>query len=173
MAIPVENGYTTTAPQFKPESLLPPKQQQNHQPKSQPQSDKKSKTEYLYSILQKHITPPATAALTSLQRHFNAHPLLTTFIVAQFLTSILPILLFTTGVLTAGLVAAGLFACLGLLVLGPVLVITGLLGVVAWGWGWGVVFVGRWVWGGSVGRYGGSASSGYKEEVLLRGRMGR
>ncbi|OJJ80238.1 seipin co-factor family protein [Aspergillus glaucus CBS 516.65] len=160
MAIPVENGYTTTAPQFKPESLPPPKQQQPQKPQS---NTKSSKTEHLHTLITTYINPPATAALKSLQKHFNAHPLLTTFLVAQFLTSILPILLFTTGVLTAGIVAAGLFALLGLLVLGPVLVITGILGVVAWGWGWGVVFVGRWVWGGYVGRYGGSASSGYKE----------
>ncbi|EYE93106.1 seipin co-factor family protein [Aspergillus ruber CBS 135680] len=148
MAISLENGYTATAPQFKPESL-PPKQQQPN--------TKLSKTEYLHRLFQTYINPPATAALKSLQKHFNTHPLLTTFLTAQFLTSILPILLFTTGVLTAGLVAAGIFAFLGLLVLGPVLVITGILGVVVWGWGWGVVFVGRWVWGGYVGRHGNGA----------------
>lgn len=158
MAIPVENGYSNTAPQFKPESLPPPKPKQTSQ--FQPQSDKQSKIEYLHNLIYTYINPPATAALTNLQNHFNAHPLLTTFLVAQFLTSILPLLLFTTGVLTAGLVSAGLFAFLGLLVLGPVLVITGVLGVVAWGWGWGVFLVGRWVWGSYAERYRGGYGEG-------------
>jgi len=167
MAIPVENGYSTTAPQFKPESLpptQPPKQ-------NEPQSDKQSKTEYLHTLFQTYINPPATAALATLHNHLNTHPLITTFFVAQFLTSILPLLLFTTGVLTAGLVAAGVFAFLGLLVLGPVLVITGVLGVVAWGWGWGVFLVGRWIWGSYVERYGGG-SGGYGEESKIKRENG-
>lgn len=43
-----------------------------------------------------------------------------------------------------------MFACLALLVVGPVLVFTSLLGVWVWGFCWAGWFVGRWVLGSGL-----------------------
>lgn len=89
-------------------------------------------------------TEPHRAALTSTLR---AHPVLTSFLLCQLLCSTVPIALFLAGVAISASLAASAFACLALLVVGPVLVFTSLLGVWVWGFAWATWVVGRWVWG--------------------------
>lgn len=115
---------------------------------------------------------PTPRTRTTVHHFLHTHPFLSTFLAAQLLVSFFPLFLFATLTMTAGVVAAGLFACLGLVVLVPVLVATGVLGVVVWGWGWGVFVVGRWAWGAYVERMvrdgaGGSSSNGNRNGPIM------
>ncbi|PYH41715.1 seipin co-factor family protein [Aspergillus saccharolyticus JOP 1030-1] len=84
----------------------------------------------------------ATALLPHLKRIATTHPLLATFLLAQIICSGIPLCLVLGGVMMAASVAAAVVAGLAMLVLGPVLVVTFLLGLGVWGWGWALV----WFW---------------------------
>ncbi|RAL02107.1 seipin co-factor family protein [Aspergillus ibericus CBS 121593] len=73
-----------------------------------------------------------------------AHPVLATFVLAQVLFSGIPVCLFVGGVVASAALAAGVFTCFALLVLGPVVVVTTLVAVGVWGSGWVVYKVGGW-----------------------------
>lgn len=168
-----QDGDTTTTdrPRTQPDNNdvndLKQKRQQQNQPQtgSHEQKPKTPKSETIRSILlltlaiiDTYVLPGPTR--TTIVETVNAHPILTTFLAAQLAVAFFPLLLFSIGVLTAGVVAAALFACLGMVVLVPVLLATGVLGLVVWGWGWCVFFVGRWAWGVYVERKLGGADGG-------------
>lgn len=152
------NTNTTNQPQSQPDDNnnnnnnandLKQQRQQRQQTKPREQTPKtetvRSMLLLALAIVDTYVLPSPTR--TTIVETVHAHPILTTFLAAQFAVAFFPLLLFTLGVFTVGVVAAGLFACLGMVVLVPVLLVTGVLGVVVWGWGWGVFFVGRWAWG--------------------------
>ncbi|RAH75338.1 seipin co-factor family protein [Aspergillus aculeatinus CBS 121060] len=85
----------------------------------------------------------ATGPLSRLTHLILAHPVLATFVAAQVLCSGIPVCLFLGGVLVAAFIAGAVFAGLAMLVMGPVLVGTGCLGVGIWGFGWAVFVLGR------------------------------
>ncbi|RHZ48611.1 seipin co-factor family protein [Aspergillus thermomutatus] len=89
-------------------------------------------------ILPSHLR--ATICQTAL-----AHPLLTTFLLCQFVCSCIPVTIFLIGAVVAGGIAVVVFSCFALLVLGPVLVATTVAGAFLWGWGWAAFVVGRWL----------------------------
>ncbi|KAJ5474355.1 hypothetical protein N7475_003921 [Penicillium sp. IBT 31633x] len=84
-------------------------------------------------------------------------PAATTFIVCQLICCGVPLLVFLAGVFVFAAVSILLWAILSLLILGPVLLVTSMMGVSMWGWGW--VFYGliRWIdqrfLGGLISRY--------------------
>ncbi|RHZ74251.1 hypothetical protein CDV55_108229 [Aspergillus turcosus] len=97
----------------------------------------------ILAFLDTYILPPrlrATILETAL-----AHPLLTTFLLCQFVCSCIPIMIFLIGAMVAGGIAVVVFSCFALLVLGPVLVATTVAGLFLWGWGWATFVVGRWL----------------------------
>lgn len=100
---------------------------------------------YAGHFLTTHLLPESrrTAILTTLR----AHPLLSSFLLAQVLCSGVPILLFILGLVISASLAASVFACFAVVVLVPVLVFTGLLGVWGWGVAWGCFVLGRWGFG--------------------------
>ncbi|GFF61456.1 hypothetical protein IFM61606_07307 [Aspergillus udagawae] len=100
----------------------------------------------LYSILtflDTYILPPHLRA--AIFETALAHPLLTTFLLCQFVCSCIPVTIFLIGALVAGGIAVVVFSCFALLVLGPVLVATTVAGLFLWGWGWATFVVGRWL----------------------------
>ena len=98
-------------------------------------------------------TPLATVLRTTephlitLKSTLQTHPVLSTFLLCQLLCSFVPIALFLAGVAITASLAASAFACLALLVVGPILAFTSLLGVWIWGLCWAGWFVGRWFLG--------------------------
>ncbi|KAJ6087946.1 hypothetical protein N7467_006860 [Penicillium canescens] len=88
------------------------------------------------------LPPPRQAAMyeAALKR-----PAATTFIVCQMICCGVPLLVFLAGVFVFAAVSILLWAVLSLLILGPVLLVTSMMGVSLWGWGW--VFYGlvKWV----------------------------
>jgi hypothetical protein len=97
----------------------------------------------ILAFLDTYILPPhlrATIFETAL-----AHPLLTTFLLCQFVCSCIPVMIFLIGAMVAGGIAVVVFSCFALLVLGPVLVATTVAGLFLWGWGWATFVVGRWL----------------------------
>ncbi|PYI28818.1 hypothetical protein BP00DRAFT_448986 [Aspergillus indologenus CBS 114.80] len=110
--------------------------------------------------------PPEEGSLPRLTQLIRAHPILATFLAAQVLCSGIPVCLFLGGVLVSAFVAGAVFAGFAMLVMGPVLVGTGCLGLGVWGFGWGVFVLGRVVgrvvrgeslegFGGGLGGWGG------------------
>ncbi|OJJ95303.1 hypothetical protein ASPACDRAFT_48052 [Aspergillus aculeatus ATCC 16872] len=85
----------------------------------------------------------AKAPLSRLTHLILAHPVLASFLAAQVLCSGIPVCLFLGGVLVAAFIAGAVFAGFAMLVMGPVLLGTGCLGVGVWGFGWAVVVLGR------------------------------
>ena len=136
--------------------------QQQHQQQNEPAEDvskppKPPKSETIRSLLLLSLAIMDTYMLpgptrSTILETVNARPVLTSFLAAQIAVALFPLLLFTTGILTAGVVAAGLVACLGMVVLVPVLLVTSVLGVVIWGWGWALFMAARWSWGVYVER---------------------
>jgi hypothetical protein len=88
------------------------------------------------------LPPPRQAAMyeAALKR-----PAATTFLVCQMICCGVPLLVFLAGVFIFAAVSILLWAILSLLILGPVLLVTSMMGVSLWGWGW--VFYGlvKWV----------------------------
>ncbi|KAJ5752696.1 hypothetical protein N7520_009613 [Penicillium odoratum] len=72
-------------------------------------------------------------------------PATTTFIVCQMICCGVPLLVFLAGILVFAAIALLLWAISSLLILGPVLSVTSMMGVSLWGWGW--IFYGlvKWV----------------------------
>ena len=113
-----------------------------------------------HTILTTHFLPPDTQS--AFLATILSHPYWTTFLLAQFLCSVVPIALFLFGAVVAASVAVAAFTCLAGLVLIPVLIGTTVLGVGVWGCGWVVVILGKWAWGAfgvpSGGQLGGLRS---------------
>ncbi|CAG7932550.1 unnamed protein product [Penicillium olsonii] len=102
--------------------------------------------DYFESLVQKLVAwllpPPRQAAMyeAALKR-----PAATTFLICQAICCGVPLLVFLAGVFVFAAVSILLWAVLSLLILGPVLLVTSMMGVSLWGWGW--VFYGlvKWV----------------------------
>lgn len=88
------------------------------------------------------LPPPRQAAMYEASLK---HPATTTFIVCQMICCGVPLLVFLAGILVFAAIAILLWAILSLLILGPVLLVTSMMGVSLWGWGW--IFYGlvKWV----------------------------
>ena len=161
MAVSPDQDGTDTITQPTPQYRSQPndlkQQQHQQQPKPTPKTETiRSLALLTLALFDTYILPPQSR--TTILQAVAAHPFLSSFLLAQLLCSTIPLLLFAIGIMTAGIVAAAVFACLGLLVLVPVLLATGVLGGLAWGWGWFVFLVGRWAWGVYVQRSGGERS---------------
>ncbi|EED18883.1 conserved hypothetical protein [Talaromyces stipitatus ATCC 10500] len=74
-----------------------------------------------------------------------SRPMATTFIICQLICCGVPLLVFMAGVFIFAAVAILLWAILSLLVLGPVLLVTGCSGFLMWGWGWLFYSFIKWV----------------------------
>jgi Promethin len=74
-----------------------------------------------------------------------SRPMATTFIICQCICCGVPLLVFMAGVFIFAAVAILLWALLSLLVLGPVLLVTGCSGFLLWGWGWFFYSFVKWV----------------------------
>ncbi|OKL62119.1 hypothetical protein UA08_02369 [Talaromyces atroroseus] len=74
-----------------------------------------------------------------------SRPMATTFIICQLLCCGVPLLVFMAGVFIFAAVAILLWALLSLLILGPVLLVTGCSGFLLWGWGWFFYSFIKWV----------------------------
>lgn len=74
-----------------------------------------------------------------------SRPMATTFIICQLICCGVPLLVFMAGVFVFAAVAILLWALLSLLILGPVLLVTGCTGFLMWGWGWLFYSFIRWV----------------------------
>jgi hypothetical protein len=87
------------------------------------------------------LPPPRQAAIyeAALKR-----PTATTFIVCQFICCGVPLLVFLAGIVVFAAIAILLWATLSLMFLGPVLLVTSMMGVSLWGWGW--IFYGLMKW---------------------------
>lgn len=165
---PDQDGTTITQPTHpqprpQPNDLkqhLKDQQQQQHQPIPKTETIR-SLALLTLTLVDTYVLPPQSR--TAILQTVAAHPFLSSFLLAQLLCSTIPLLLFAIGIVTVGIVAAAVFACLGMLVLVPVLLATGVLGALAWGWGWFVFLVGRWAWGVYVQRTG---SGTIKQEGL-------
>ncbi|KAJ6068071.1 uncharacterized protein N7446_005108 [Penicillium canescens] len=100
------------------------------------------------------LPPPRQAAIyeAALKR-----PAATTFIICQMICCGVPLLIFLAGVFVFAAVSILLWAILSLLILGPVLLVTSMMGISLWGWGW--VFYGLVKWvdqrflGGMISRF--------------------
>jgi hypothetical protein len=113
--------------------------------------------DYFDSCLQRLIAwllpPPRQAAMyeAALKR-----PAATTFIVCQMICCGVPLLVFLAGVFVFAAVSILLWAVLSLLILGPVLLVTSMMGVSMWGWGWILYGLVKWVdqkfFGGIISR---------------------
>ncbi|KAE8150711.1 hypothetical protein BDV25DRAFT_139540 [Aspergillus avenaceus] len=89
-------------------------------------------TEYLQTLFEAHILPHIFRLLDLAQ----ANPLISSFLLVQFLCSCVPIALFIIGAVVAAATALMVFSCVAAFVLGPVVLGTTVLGVVVWGCAW-------------------------------------
>ncbi|CAG8017163.1 unnamed protein product [Penicillium salamii] len=102
--------------------------------------------DYFESLVQKLVAwllpPPRQAAMyeAALKR-----PAATTFLVCQAICCGVPLLVFLAGVFVFAAVSILLWAVLSLLILGPVLLVTSMMGVSLWGWGWVLYGLVKWV----------------------------
>ncbi|KOS44127.1 hypothetical protein ACN38_g4984 [Penicillium nordicum] len=102
--------------------------------------------DYLKSCVQRLVVwllpPPRQAAIyeTALK-----HPAASTLIVCQMICCGVPLLAFSAGVFIFAAVSILFWTVLSLLILGPVLLGTSMMGMFLWGWGW--IFYGlvKWV----------------------------
>ncbi|KAJ6140190.1 hypothetical protein N7471_006676 [Penicillium samsonianum] len=87
------------------------------------------------------LPPPRQAAIyeAALKR-----PAATTFIVCQIICCGVPLFVFLAGIVVFAAIAILLWALLSLLILGPVLLVTSMMGASLWGWGW--IFYGLVKW---------------------------
>jgi hypothetical protein len=102
--------------------------------------------DYFESLIQKLVAwllpPPRQAAMyeAALKR-----PAATTLIICQMICCGVPLLVFLAGVFVFAAVSILLWAVLSLLILGPVLLVTSMMGVSLWGWGWILYGLVKWV----------------------------
>ncbi|KAF7588036.1 hypothetical protein BBP40_006415, partial [Aspergillus hancockii] len=121
-----------TLPQYKPENasestttailLTPPSEED---PTSQILPDNNQPTHDNNAILdlfKSTFLPAAHTATTSLLDLMHRRPVLSTFLLAQFLCACIPIGLFVLGAIVSVAVALIIFSCVAVMVLGPVLV---------------------------------------------------
>jgi hypothetical protein len=98
-----------------------------------------------------------------------SRPMATTFVICQLICCGVPLLVFMAGVFIFAAVAILLWAILSLLVLGPVLVVTGCSGFLMWGWGWLFYSFIKWVdqrfLGGVLSRFFLPLSSGPDDDA--------
>jgi len=88
------------------------------------------------------LPPPRQAAMyeAALKR-----PSATTFIVCQMICCGVPLLVFIAGIFVFAALAILLWAILSLLILGPVLLVTSMMGLSLWGWGWLLYGLVKWI----------------------------
>ncbi|KAJ9485323.1 hypothetical protein VN97_g8034 [Penicillium thymicola] len=113
---------------------------------------------YLQSCIRRLVAwllpPPRQAAIyeTALK-----HPAASTLIVCQMICCGVPLLAFLAGVFVFATVSILLWAVLSLLILGPVLLVTSMMGMSLWGWGWISYGLVKWVdqrfLGGIIARF--------------------
>ncbi|KAJ5372901.1 hypothetical protein N7517_004907 [Penicillium concentricum] len=114
--------------------------------------------DYFESCIQKFVAwllpAPRQAALyeAALKR-----PAASTLIVCQMICCGVPLLIFLAGVFVFAAVSILLWAVLSLLILGPVLLVTSMMGMSLWGWGWILYGLVKWAdqkfLGGLIARY--------------------
>ncbi|KAJ6169009.1 hypothetical protein N7497_001852 [Penicillium chrysogenum] len=108
----------------------------------------------IQSLVASLLPPPRQAAIyeAALKR-----PAATSLIVCQMICCGVPILVFLAGVLVFAAVSILLWAVLSLLILGPVLLVTSMMGMCMWGWGWILYGLVKWVdqrfLGGVIARF--------------------
>ncbi|PKY06231.1 hypothetical protein P168DRAFT_302608 [Aspergillus campestris IBT 28561] len=132
MAIELDNSSTTTTPDHS--NSHSHNDDNNTTPNHNNNNDPPSLLTAAQTILTTHFLPPQSQS--TLLTTILAHPYWTTFLLAQFLCSAIPIALFLLGAVVAASVAVAAFTCLAGLVLIPVLVGTTVLGVGVWGSRW-------------------------------------
>ncbi|KAI9931694.1 hypothetical protein ASPWEDRAFT_37446 [Aspergillus wentii DTO 134E9] len=74
-----------------------------------------------------------------------SRPIATTFITCQLVCCGVPLLVFVAGALVFAAVAILLWALLSFLILGPILLVSSLMGISLWGWGWVLYGLVKWV----------------------------
>lgn len=74
-----------------------------------------------------------------------SRPMATTFVICQLICCGVPLLVFLAGVFIFAAVSILLWGLLSLLILGPVLLVTGCSGMLLWGWGWFFYSFVKWV----------------------------
>ncbi|KXG54335.1 uncharacterized protein PGRI_074790 [Penicillium griseofulvum] len=114
--------------------------------------------DYFESCIQRFVAwllpPPRQAAMyeAALKR-----PAASTLIVCQMICCGVPLLVFLAGVFVFAAVSILLWAVLSLLILGPVLLVTSMMGMSLWGWGWILYGLVKWAdqkfLGGLIARY--------------------
>ncbi|KAJ5952922.1 uncharacterized protein N7479_011335 [Penicillium vulpinum] len=114
--------------------------------------------DYFESCIQRFVAwllpPPRQAAIyeAALKR-----PAATSLIVCQMICCGVPLLVFLAGVFVFAAVSILLWAVLSLLILGPVLLVTSMMGMSLWGWGWILYGLVKWVdqkfLGGVIARF--------------------
>ncbi|EKV09998.1 Protein transport protein SEC61 subunit alpha [Penicillium digitatum] len=114
--------------------------------------------DYLESCIQRFVAwllpPPRQAAIyeAALKR-----PAATTLIVCQMICCGVPLLVFLAGVFVFAAAPILLWAVLSLLILGPVLLATSMMGMSLWGWGWILYGLVKWAdqrfLGGVIARF--------------------
>ncbi|KAJ5683390.1 hypothetical protein N7462_006555 [Penicillium macrosclerotiorum] len=93
-------------------------------------------------LVERYLPPARQGAL------FQAaadRPISATFVVCQAICCGVPLLVFLAGVFVFAAVSLLLWAVLSLLVLGPVLLVSSMMGVSLWGWGWIAFALVKWV----------------------------
>ena len=88
------------------------------------------------------LPPPRQAAIyeAALKR-----PATTTLILCQMICCGVPLLIFLAGVFVFAAVSILLWAVLSLVILGPVLLVTSMMGLCLWGWGWILYGLVKWL----------------------------
>lgn len=105
-------------------------------------------------FLAKYFPPQRQEAL---YKSAMSRPMATTFVICQLICCGVPLLVFLAGVFIFAAVAILLWGLLSLLILGPVLLVTGCSGLLLWGWSWAFYSFVKWVdqrfLGGLISRY--------------------
>ena len=113
MAVSPDQDGTDTITQPTPQYRSQPndlkQQQHQQQPKPTPKTETiRSLALLSLALFDTYILPPQSR--TAILQTVVAHPLLSSFLLAQLLCSTIPLLLFAIGIMTAGIVAAAVFA---------------------------------------------------------------
>ncbi|CDM27336.1 hypothetical protein DTO013E5_4448 [Penicillium roqueforti] len=121
---------------------------------------------YIQGLVAWLLPPPRQAALyeAALKR-----PAATTLIVCQMICCGVPLLVFLAGVFVFAAVSILLWAILSLLILGPVLLVTSMMGMSLWGWGWILYGLVKWIdrrfLGGIIARFWLSQTNSESDDV--------
>lgn len=97
---------------------------------------------YVKSLIARYL--PAQRREAAYKKAMS-RPMAASFIVCQAICCGVPILVFLAGVFLFAAVATLLWALLSLLILGPILLVTGSMGFLFWGWSWAFYSFVKWV----------------------------